>query len=384
MLHYGIIRFFILSVAIVFAACDSDDKPGGRQLISGKIETIAGTGPTNFGYEGHNSLAISAKLGWVTGVAVDQFRNVYLTDGAANVVRKIDGNGMITTVAGSFIGFNEINPTPYAGDGGQATAAHLNVPYATSLDNDGNVIIVDAGNHAIRKIIAATGIITTIAGGGPGWVGYSGDGSSAENALMWNPQSIAIDTAGNLYIADTQNNVVRMISRSTGVISTIAGLGPEKPGYSGDNGLAIAASLNNPQGVAVDREGSIYISDNGNHVVRKISGGIISTIAGTGATGYSGDGGPALNATFSTLKGLATDNQNNLYIADAANNVIRMIEITTGNIFTVAGDGTVGYSGDGGVANKASLSNPLSIAIDDQNNLYIADTDNSVIRKVTW
>ena len=384
MLHYGIIRFFILSVAIVFAACDSDDEPGGRQLISGKIKTIAGTGPTNFGYEGHNSLAISAKLGWVTGVAVDQFRNVYLTDGAANVVRKIDGNGMITTVAGSFIGFNEINPTPYAGDGGQATAAHLNVPYATSLDNDGNVIIVDAGNHAIRKIIAATGIITTIAGGGPGWVGYSGDGSSAENALMWNPQSIAIDTAGNLYIADTQNNVVRMISRSTGVISTIAGLGPEKPGYSGDNGLAIAASLNNPQGVAVDREGSIYISDNGNHVVRKISGGIISTIAGTGATGYSGDGGPALNATFSTLKGLATDNQNNLYIADAANNVIRMIEITTGNIFTVAGDGTVGYSGDGGVANKASLSNPLSIAIDDQNNLYIADTDNSVIRKVTW
>jgi sugar lactone lactonase YvrE len=200
---------------------------------------------------------------------------------------------------------------------------------------------------------------------------------------MWNPQSAASDAAGNLYIADSQNNAIRMILRSNGWITTIAGLGPEKPGYSGDNGPATAAKLDSPQGVAIDSDGNIYISDNGNHVIRKITGGIISTIAGTGSTGYSGDGGPALSATFSTLKGLATDKQNNLYIADASNNVIRMID-RTGNIYTVAGDGIAGYSGDGGVANKARLSNPLSIAIDNQNNLYIADTNNSAIRKVTW
>jgi sugar lactone lactonase YvrE len=290
---------------------------------------------------------------------------------------------MITTVAGNFIGFNQINPTPYAGDGGPAKAAHLNVPYATSVDSDGDLIIADAGNHAVREIISATGIIATLAGRGPGWVGYSGDGSAAENALMWNPQSAASDAAGNLYIADSQNNAIRMILRSNGWITTIAGLGPEKPGYSGDNGPATAAKLDSPQGVAIDSDGNIYISDNGNHVIRKITGGIISTIAGTGSTGYSGDGGPALSATFSTLKGLATDKQNNLYIADASNNVIRMID-RTGNIYTVAGDGIAGYSGDGGVANKARLSNPLSIAIDNQNNLYIADTNNSAIRKVTW
>jgi hypothetical protein len=384
MKRVDVVKFLSLSFVLLFVGCDSENEPGSSKSISGNIETIAGTGPSNFGYEGDNAAAISAKLGWVTGVAVDNSGNVYLSDGAANVVRKIDDNGIISTIAGNFTGFNHINSTPYAGDGGPAIHAHLNVPYATSVDMDGDVIIADAANHAVREIVTATGIISTLAGKGPGWVGYSGDGSPAKEALMWNPQSIATDAAGNLYIADSQNNAVRMISRSNGLISTIAGLGPEKPGYSGDNGSATAATLDSPQGLAVDRDGNIYISDNGNHVIRKISGGIISTIAGTGATGYSGDGGPALNATFSTLKGLATDSQNNLYIADASNNAIRMIDVSTGYIYTVAGDGVVGYSGDGGAANKARLSNPLSIAIDNQNNLYIADTNNSAIRKVTW
>ena len=173
-----------------------------------------------------------------------------------------------------------------------------------------------------------------------------------------------------------------MISAATGMIATIAGLGPNSPGYSGDNGQAIAAAINSPEGISVGMDGSIYFSDGGNNVIRKIYNGIITTIAGTGAIGYSGDDGLALNATFYTLRGLAIDRQNNIYIADASANVIRMIESETGKIFTAAGNGQAGYGGDGGPATQAMLSNPLDIAVDNEGNLYIADTNNAAIRVV--
>lgn len=375
-------KTFSLVILLLVAACDSDDGPGDIQLTSGNIETIAGMGPTKFGFEGDNGPAISAKIGWVTGVAVDNSGNVYLTDGAANVVRKVSG-GNITTIAGTFIGFNQINNTPYAGDGGSAIFAHLNVPHAASVDDDGNVIVADAANNAVRQILAASGNITTVAGKGPGLSGYTGDGGLSAQSQMWNPHGVTFDASGNIYISDTQNNAVRMISKSTGKITTVAGLGPNNPGYSGDNGPSSTAALNSPEGLAIDSDGSIYISDSGNNVIRRISNGIITTIAGTGAQGYSGDEGPALEATFLTLRGLAVDSEDNLYVADAANNVIRMIHAATGKIYTVAGNGTAGFEGDGGLAIDAKLSNPLGVALDNLDNLYIADTNNSAIRKVT-
>jgi streptogramin lyase len=221
-----------------------------------------------------------------------------------------------------------------------------------------------------------------MAGKGPGLSGYSGDNADASESKMWNPQALTHDNDGNIYIADTQNNAIRLVNRSTGKITTIAGLGPNNSGFSGDNGPADLAALNSPRGIAVDADGNIYISDAGNNRIRKISNGVITTIAGTGAAGYTGDNGPATNATFASLKGLAIDSDNNLYIADAGNNVIRMIEATSGNIHTVAGDGTYGFGGDGGPATQAHLANPHNVAVDQDGNLYIADTDNSAVRKV--
>lgn len=332
-------------VLLLMTACDSDDQPAPLELTIGNIETFAGMGPANFGYEGDNGPALSAKLGYLTGIAVDKTGNVYYTDGAANVVRKISVNsGNITTIAGTFLGFNKPNSTPFAGDGGNPMAAHLNVPLSISVDNAENVFIADAGNSAVREVSSSTGKISTVAGKGFGFAGYGGDGGLATQSTLWNPYSVAVDTIGNIYLADSQNNVIRMITKSTGTITTIAGLGPNNPGYSGDNGPATAAKLSNPQGVAVDGNGNIYISDSGNRVIRKISVGNITTIAGTGSEGYSGDDGPALSATFVSLKGLAVD-ESNIYVADGSNNVVRMIHASTGKIFTVAGNGTAGYSG---------------------------------------
>ena len=372
-----------LTITTLSTNCDDDDDGRVRKFTSGIIETIAGSGPANFGYDGDNGQAKSAKLGWITGVAIDSNQNIYFTDGAANVVRKVTADGMIVTIAGTFIGFNQINSTPYAGDGGAAIAAHLNIPYSIAVAA-GNVIIADAGNNAIRQSSVATGTIITIAGKGPGLSGFAGDGGNADQSLVWNPHGVAYDKSGNIYIADTQNNAIRMIANSTGKISTIAGLGPSNPGYSGDNGQAIAAAINSPEGIAVDRNGNIYFSDGGNNVIRKISNGVITTIAGTGAIGYSGDDGPALNATFLTIRGLAIDSHNNIFIADASANVIRMIESATGKIHTVAGNGEAGYAGDSGPATEAMLSNPLGIALGSNDNLYIADTNNAAIRMVRW
>ncbi len=372
-----------LLILLIIQACNLDDDPG-RIASPGNIETFAGLGPPAFGYEGDGGTATSAKLGYVTGIAVDNLNNVYFTDGAANTVRKISAsNGVIITIAGTFMGFNVVNNTTYAGDGNIATAAHLNVPLATSVDGSGNVIIADAGNNAIRQISSADGKIFTLAGKGPGFSGYDGDGGPATQSRVWNPYSVAVDVSGNIYIADSQNNVIRMINKSTGKITTIAGLGPSHPGYSGDNGAATLATLNGPQGVVVDVSGNIYIADSGNNVIRKISAGVISTIAGTGSEGYSGDNGPAIAATFLSVKGLAVDAENNIYIADSGNNVIRMISISTGEVSTVAGNGAAGYSGDGGNATEAELSNPLGVALDSNGNIYIADSQNSVIRVVS-
>lgn len=261
----------------------------------------------------------------------------------------------------------------YSGDGGAATSAELYYPYGVAVDSSGNIYIADANNYRIRKVTASTGYISTIAGDGT--QGYSGDGGSALSAELGYPQGIAVDSAGNIYIADYVDNCIRKVTASTGDISTMAGNGTA--GYSGDGGQAKSAQLNEPNGVAVDSSGNVYIADFGNFVVREIivSTGIINTIAGDGTEGYSGVPGPALSAEL-LPSGVAVDSSGNVYIANfqAASSyadTCAVLKLTAGTISTIAGDGTCESTGDGGQATSAEIS-PISVAVDSAGDVYIA------------
>ncbi|UCE56101.1 MAG: hypothetical protein JSV31_11845 [Desulfobacterales bacterium] len=264
----------------------------------------------------------------------------------------------------------------YSGDGGSATEAQITQPYSVYLDAEGNLYIADFGNHCIRKVDSG-GIITTVAG--TSTPGYSGDGGPANEASLYYPTGVTADASGNIYIADYYNNRVRKVDKS-GIITTVAGTAT--PAYSGDGGSATEASLNHPYDVAVDASGNLYISDSGNQCIRKVdTGGIITTVAGNGNNGYSGDGGFATDAQFKYPLGMAVDLEGNLYIADVNNHRVRKVD-KSGIITTVAGNGTPGYSGDGGPATEASIYNPRGLAVDSAGDLYIAGFKNRVVRKV--
>jgi trimeric autotransporter adhesin len=373
-----ILSFIALSI---FSGCESDEGKPQKTLESGDIDTFAGIGQV-FGHTGEGGKANEAQIGWITGVAVDATGNVYFTDGAANTVHKVTiADGNIHTVAGKFIGFNVANQTPFAGDGGPATAATLNFPQAVAVDANSNVVIADASNMRLRYVTSSTNNISTIVGTGN--QGYTGDGDQGTEATVWNPFGITTDVSGNIYFADSQNNVIRKITLATGVITTVAGLGPAHAGFSGDNGPATEAKLHTPAGVALGADGSMYISDSGNERIRKVApDGTITTIAGIGEQGYSGDGGAATLARFRFLKGIAVDADGNVYICDAGNNVIRKITAADGKVQTIAGNGVYSFSGDGGPATEAGLANPWGVGVDNIGNVYIADTDNAAIRVV--
>jgi sugar lactone lactonase YvrE len=282
----------------------------------------------------------------------------------------LQGNAqIITTIAGT-------GTQGYSGDGGQATNAEFYRPAGICFDAVGNYYIADEENSVIRKILS-TGIISTIAGNGT--EGYSGDGGQATNAGIYNPSDVAIGAFGNLYITDYYNARIRVVN-TNGIISTIAGTGTV--GYSGDGGEATSAELREPVALTFDGIGNLYIADAGNNRIRMVNTlGIINTIAGTGTAGYSGDGGQATTAELNDPAGIVFDTEGNLYIADAGNNRIRIVN-TAGIISTIAGNGTADYSGDGGQATTAELNYPFEVTFDGAGNLYIVDSHNMRIRMV--
>ena len=324
---------------------------------SGTITTVAGSGSR--GYGGDNGPAVAAQLSSPNAVAVDAAGNVYVADTANHVVRKIDASGTITTVAGS-------GSRGYGGDNGPAVAAQLSSPNAVAVDAAGNVYVADTANHVVRKI-DASGTITTVAGSGSG--GYGGDDGPAVAAQLELPFGVAVDAAGNVYVADTANHVVRKIDAS-GTITTVAGSGSR--GYGGDNGPAVAAQLELPFGVAVDAAGNVYVADTANHVVRKIAAeGMISTLAGTGTAPPH----PVYIRSF------AVDAAGNVYYVPPGSPVVNRID-AAGTITRVAGTGKRGYSGDGGPATEGRLQNPEGVAVDAAGNVYVADHSGFVVRKI--
>jgi DNA-binding CsgD family transcriptional regulator/sugar lactone lactonase YvrE len=306
-------------------------------------------------------------------VAVDGGDGVYVIDG--NRVLRLGAEGA-TTVAGTGV-------DGFSGDGGPATEALLSSPAAIAFDSEGNLYIADTGNNRIRRV-GRDGIITTVAGLGSR--GYGGDGGPAALARLNSPAGIAVGFGDSVFVSDTGNNRVRMIS-ADGTIGTIAGTG--EAGYAGDGGVASQAVLNSPQGLAVDAEGNLYVADSFNGRVRKIDvGGVITTIAGDGAQGYSGDGGPAtraaLNFAIGPLSGagqaVAVDQEGDVFVADGGNNRVREVDVG-GVIRTVAGTGQPGYA-DGRVSSHSALDLPLGVAVDSAGAVYIADADNGRIREV--
>jgi streptogramin lyase len=268
----------------------------------------------------------------------------------------------------------------YAGDGGPATLATFANPTGVVMDTAGNLFITEEYNNIVRKINRVTGQVSTVCGTGTG--GYAGDGGPATAAMLDQPGGLCLDKAGNIYIADKNNNRIRKVDRTTGIISTYAGNGTF--GYSGDGGAADATKLAFPRGVSIDTLGNIYIADFGNHRVRKVDAisGNISTVAGTGSPGYAGNNGPAIAARLTDPHGVYVSRRGNLYIADYGNNVVRVVT-PDGVMHTVAGSGLHGYSGDAGAALSATMQGPTAVCTDQLENLYIADWGNSAIRKVT-
>lgn len=331
------------------------------------ITTIAGTGLA--GYSGDGGAANIATLHGPTSVVADAAGNIYIAEEANHTVRKIATSGVITTFAGTGTG-------GYSGDGGAATAAQLNSPTCVTIDRSGNVYIADFFNNRIRKV-STFGIITTFAGTGTS--GFSGDGGAATAAQLSRPQGLCVDTADNIYLSDSYTSVVRKVSPS-GIITSIAGTGAN--GYNGDGISATAAKLYNPFGLWADKLGNLYIADQNNHRIRKVDAlGTITTVAGNGSAGSTGDGSAATLAKLNTPFGVFADSVGNIFVADQWNAVIRKVS-SSGTITRFAGTGSAGYSGDGGPATAASLNYPSNLFMKSSGDFLIADHNNNRIRKV--
>jgi hypothetical protein len=370
-------------------SCATTTSGGGACTAStgqtaGDIYTVAGDGSA--GYNGDNKLATTAQLYSPVGVAIDSAGDLFIGDFNDDRIREVtcdvstltctpptgDTAGFMYTIAGT-------GSTTFFGNNVPATGADLYYPTGVASDSAGNIYIADRSNCVVREVSASTGDISTFAGSGT--CGYSGDGGAATSAELNQPSRVAVDSSNNVYIADTNNCLIRKVSG--GNISTFAGkTSPSLAcGYAGDGGAATSAELYYPIGVAVDSSGDVYIADQYNYVVRKVTGGNISTFAGNHTYGYTGDGGPAANAEFSYVLDVAVDATGDVYIADQYNHRIRKVN-TSGIVSTVAGNGTAGYEGDGGLAYQTSLYYPTSVAVDGAGDVIIGDYDNQRVRLV--
>ena len=339
-------------------------------LENGTISTMAGTGEA--GYDGDGGPAVKARLSEPFMCAFDRQGNLYVAESANHCVRRIDGSsGIITTVAGT----GELG---YGGDGGPATKATMNQPYALDVADNGDLYIVDRLNAVIRKVEAASGMMSTVAG--TGTPGSGGDGGPATEAALREPNDCFLDGKGGLLIADVQDQRIRRLDLATGIIGTFAGNGDKA--RAGDGLPAAAASLLGARAVCGDGRGNIYVCEREGNGVRKVdASGIMSTFAGTGEGGYSGDGGPALASTWGAPKALRCDAQGNVLVVDTENHAIRRIDADTGIVTTIAGGRQEG-GGDGGPATDAGLDRPHGCCVDAQGNLYIADSNNHRVRVV--
>jgi sugar lactone lactonase YvrE len=354
-------------------------------LVPGNVLLVAGDGI----YKGavlDGSPATAASLYLPTSVTLDGVGNMYIADCLHNRVRKVTAStGLISTIAGNG------NPT-YTGDNGPAVNATLNAPSGVALDGAGNLYIADTGNNAVREIAASTGVIATVAGNGT--PGSAGNGVAATSAELDQPQGITVDANGNLYIADTSNHLIRKVDVLSGILSTVAGNGTTNPAtgdgsYSGDNGPAIQAGLDFPYAVAFDAGGNMYIPDSKNNVVRKVAAvngvlaasGIITTFAGTGAAGFSGDGGAAAAAQVWSPEGVIADPAGNLYIADTQNAAIRKVSSATGFISMIAQSGS-SEDFNGGALAAVSFYGPIGLFLDGGGNLYFADSLNMNVQEI--
>jgi type IX secretion system substrate protein len=334
------------------------------------ITTYAGGGPGGLGDGGPATAALVSKP---VALTFDKSGNLFISDEFANRVRKVDASGLITTFAGPGV-------TGVIGDGGPATAAYLQYAQGITCDTVGNLFIADSRNYRVRKVNAATGIISTVAGTGTTVFGGSGDGGQATAAQFNTPSDVKFDKKGNLYIADNSASVVRKVN-AAGVVSTVAGIGGSL-GDSGDEGPATAALLHDPTFLAFDETGNLYIAEQIGHRIRKVDTfGIIHTIAGTGASGYNGD---SIAATSAKLNPLGMVFFNNALYVSTSDHRVRKIDFDNDSnyVYTVAGNGTYGYTGDGIPPLTAELYNPSGLALRGCGDLYIADLDNSRVRRI--
>lgn len=339
-------------------------------FAKGKIQTIAGTGQA--GHSGDGGPAGQAMLREPFMCAFDPRGNLYIADATSHCIRRMDqATGAITTVVGA-------GQAGYSGDGGPATQATMNQPYSLQVDRNGDIYIVDRLNAAVRKVEAASGIITTVAG--TGQAGYSGDGGPGNRAQVREPNDCFLDGRGGLLIADIQDQRVRRLDLRTGIITTFAGNGEKA--RKGDGLPAAQASIFGARAVCQDNRGNTYICEREGNGVRMVdSRGVMSTYAGTGERGYSGDGGSARAAAWGAPKAIRCDARGNVIVVDTENHAIRRIDAATGRVTTIAG-GHKGGDGDGADATAAGLDRPHGCDLDRQGHLYIADSNNHRVRVV--